>query len=624
MDSFSSLTRISGLNSGMDTESLVKKLMDAEAIRYNKMKQEQQKLTWQSDAYRQWNTDLFSFRSNVLFDMKLSKNYNTFSTTSSSTDAVVATANPDAIEGNHTIRANQLAEGATFKVTGLKIDTTKTLGETLPLIESDTLTVSTKDSEGTLRTAKISVKTTGKIGDLINALNSAKDDTGKSLGIQAVYDSNLQQLIIKTKATGANTELKIEAGNSNTLSALKLDANANGVNGRKLKADNTVDTNPSGAINVDATANSVSIIGTDASITSDGVTIKQSSNSVTLLGINYTIKKSGIDVNINVARDYDAAVKNIKDFVNKYNEMIDKIYKTVSERVYRDYQPLTDDQRKAMSEDQIKKWEEKAKSGLLRNDNILSTLYNKMRSDVFSTVDNGSSYNNLASIGIKSNGYQDRGKLTVDEKKLREALQADPEAVRNLFTQSGNTWKSTTPIEPTAKLGLSTLKFSIGTSSYTVPDINSDSTIKDVVDKINTYAQGNNLSVQASYDEVTKSFTLSTNAGQELQITEGASALGNAQDVSAVKKGIINRLYDGFQQAFQDIVKKAGLSTNDKDDESIVGKLLKDVNRKILNEERRLRDVEDSYYRKFTAMEKALGKYNSQSSWLMQQFGGGR
>jgi flagellar hook-associated protein 2 len=62
----SNLTRLSGIASGMDTDSLVKKLMDAERIPFNKMKQNREKLAWQSDAYRKWNSEIFSFRSKTI------------------------------------------------------------------------------------------------------------------------------------------------------------------------------------------------------------------------------------------------------------------------------------------------------------------------------------------------------------------------------------------------------------------------------------------------------------------------------------------------------------------------------------------------------------------------------
>ncbi|WP_027416167.1 flagellar filament capping protein FliD [Aneurinibacillus terranovensis] len=546
MTDFSSITRISGLVSGLDTGSLVKKLMTAESAKYNQMIQQQQKLNWQSEAYRQWNTDLFTFRT-TLSNMKLSQNYATFNMTSSDPNTVSAVGTPNAIEGTQTIRVNQIAESAAFKASNVNIDGTKTLGDLsqkvpLNIANGQTyeqLNITVTDSNGT-RSGSIKVNLSDTINNVISNLNTATDGAGNSLGIQAVYDSNLQQLIIKTKQTGANTKIDLSANdtNSNVFNVLGFTNNGNnpdGVNGNALDPNTKL---PTGApISVDTSQpNRYIITGADASITFNGTTVAQSSNNVTLLGVNYTFKKAmqptDPNVTVNASRDIDTEVKNIKDFITQYNAMNDKIYNALNEPVYSDYQPLTDDQRSAMTDTQIQQWETKAKSGLLHRDSILTDLYNGIRNATSSSVNNGSKYNTLASIGIASTSYQDHGKLYVDETKLRAAIQADPDGVQKLFTQLNTT-------DPT-------------------------------------------------------------------------------------KSGIINRLYDSFNAAFQQTITKAGVTGNPANDQSTIGKLISDIGTQIYNEKNRLTNVENSYYQKFTAMETAMSQYQSQSSWLTQQLGGGK
>jgi flagellar hook-associated protein 2 len=641
------VTRISGLQSGMDTESLVKKLMDAERVRYNKMKQKQQTLQWKSDAYRKWNTDLFSFRSKDIFNMKLSKTYNTFTTSSSDSNLVSATASADALEGTHKIYVKQLAESATFKA-NINIDTTKTLGDASiapaqKLNTNDTLTIKTTDASGNSLTGSITIKTTDKISDVINAINTAKDADGKSLGLQAIYDSSLQQFVIKTKATGAKTAIEISAGNngtSNILGALGINGSADGVSGKNIDpATKDFKAAPDDEIKVTGAGTSgdpFKITGADALVNFDGTggvggtNIISSSNTITVFGVNYTVKeKTTTDVSITTTRDIETAVKNIKDFVTKYNEMVDKIYKAMTEPVYRDYQPLTEEQRKSLSEEQIKQWEEKAKSGLLRRDPILSELYNNIRNHVFSSVNNGSDYNTLASIGIKSNNYLDRGKLTVDEDKLREALAADPEGVRLLFSQSTSpTMKATSSISlgsnATIKLDYEDASGKVSTAELT---LSATSTKDDIV------AFFENAGISASFDASNK-LTLTAPSGMAkfsltaVSGTADLSALGfgalTTVSSTSTNSGIANRLYDDFYDAFQKTTQKAGVTGNRQDDQSFIGKLLIDINKRLDAENDRLIKVEDSYYRKFTAMEMALSKYNSQAGWLAQQFGGGR
>ncbi|WCK54185.1 flagellar filament capping protein FliD [Aneurinibacillus sp. Ricciae_BoGa-3] len=548
MDFSSGITRVSGLVSGINTDSIVQKLMTAESANYNKMIQQQQKLNWQSDAYRQWNTDLLSFVSN-LSNMKYSKNYSNFNMTSSDSNTVSAVGTPNAVEGTQTIRVAQIAQSAAFKATNVNIDNTKSLSDAsqknpLTIANGQTfeqLNLTVTDSNGT-RTGSIKVNLSDTIGNVISNLNTATDGSGNSLGIQAMYDSNLQQVIIKTQQTGANTKIDLSANdsNSNVFNVLGFTNNGNNPNGVTGNALDPNTKQPTGAaISVDTSQpNRYIITGADASITFNGTQVSQSTNNVTLLGVNYTFKRpmqaSEPDITVNASRDIDTEVKNIEDFITQYNTMNDKIYNALNEPVYSDYQPLTDDQRSAMSDTQIQQWETKAKSGLLHGDSILNDLYNGIRNATSSTVNNGSKYSTLASIGITSSSYQDHGKLTVDETKLRAAIQADPTGVQALFSQ----------LNPT--------------------------------------------------------------------------------DPDKTKSGIINRLYDTFNAALQQTITKAGAVGNAVNDQSTIGQMITDIGTRINNEKSRLTNVENSYYQQFTAMETAMSQYQSQSSWLTQQLGGGK
>jgi flagellar hook-associated protein 2 len=586
---FSSVTRISGMSSGLDTDSLVKKLMTAESAQYNKMKQQQQKLTWQSDSYRQWNSDIFTFQKS-LFDMTLSSPYGTFAGSSSSDATVSGIATGGAIPGTHTFQVNSLADAAT--ITG-----TPTVGTSDQLVTDDsTQTFQVTLADGRSQTINIGKgKDANSINDLVSKINSLTDTSGKSMGLQAIYDSTLNKFMIRTKDSGAATGLTIntdptngimgklgisntpantklisglvegtstnititdKSGNKTTIDMSSKDKIADlvkkinqasfGTNSSLQATYNSttnklmVSNSDGSSLTVSTDSSSVSVtdntvpyfaVGKDAKVIMDNASnnVSIASNTAQIYGVNYTFKSTtATPTTVSTTRDLDAEVKNIKDFISKYNDMNDKIYNALNEPVYKDYQPLTDDQRTAMSETQITQWETKAKSGLLHNDSILSTLYNSARSATSAVVNTGSQYNSLASIGVASSSYVDHGKLTVDDTKLRAALEADPDGVKALFTQD-----------------------------------NTDQT----------------------------------------------------------KKGIIYQLRDSFQQAFTDTTAKAGKPGNSQNDQSTIGKSLQDVATRILNEQNRLTNVENSYYSKFTAMETAMSKYNSQSSWVSQQLG---
>lgn len=134
----------------------------------------------------------------------------------------------------------------------------------------------------------------------------------------------------------------------------------------------------------------------------------------------------------------DDIMTKIKEFVTTYNGFIKDLNDQTKETKYRDYKPLTSEQKEDMSENEIKLWEEKAKSGLLRGDTLIREGLSNMRSVVYQSnpaID--SKYNTLFSIGITtSKNYNDGGTLQIDETKLRKVLEEDPDAVEKLFKNS--------------------------------------------------------------------------------------------------------------------------------------------------------------------------------------------
>ncbi|WP_240468761.1 flagellar filament capping protein FliD [Gracilibacillus sp. YIM 98692] len=170
------------------------------------------------------------------------------------------------------------------------------------------------------------------------------------------------------------------------------------------------------------------------------------SNNFEIDGVTFNLKQTFTEaegpVSINVSNDSGAVFENIKEFVENYNTLIDAVNGKVNEEYYRDYGPLTDDQRESLTETQQEDWEERAKSGLLRRDSILQSGLNSMRTDFYSPVNNEgttSDYNQLASIGITTtSNYMDGGKLEIDEAKLKAAIEDDPSAVESLFRGSSD------------------------------------------------------------------------------------------------------------------------------------------------------------------------------------------
>ncbi|OAS85837.1 MULTISPECIES: flagellar filament capping protein FliD [Metabacillus] len=187
--------------------------------------------------------------------------------------------------------------------------------------------------------------------------------------------------------------------------------------------------------------------GDNAVFTVNGLSTERTSNTFDMNGVTFTLKDKLLStepsISINVANDTNKVVENITKFVNSYNELIEKIQTKVNEEKYKDYLPLTDTEREGLSEKQQEKWEEMARSGLLRRDSLLSGLLSKMRTDFYSPVSNAtvdSNVKQLSSIGITTtSNYLEGGKLVINEDELRKAIEENPESVEKLFTSSGST-----------------------------------------------------------------------------------------------------------------------------------------------------------------------------------------
>ena len=138
--------------------------------------------------------------------------------------------------------------------------------------------------------------------------------------------------------------------------------------------------------------------------------------------------------------DTSAIKDKIVHFVNDYNKLIVKLNTLTSEKRNRDYMPLTDAQKKEMSEKEIELWEAKVKQGQLSKDSDLTRICNNMKKAMSTLVSGVSS--NLEKIGIKpvaDYSGNNNGTFSIDEDKLNSALENNIEDVKNIFISNGST-----------------------------------------------------------------------------------------------------------------------------------------------------------------------------------------
>lgn len=393
--------RVGGLATGMDIEAMVDKLMDAERIPYDKMKQDRTKLTWKQDAFRDLNKSLLEL-DNMVLKMKMNSTYNPKKVVSTQENAVTATPSSKSGDRTYRIEVTELATSAinmsTKGVEGIdeKITDEKLFG---------THTYTTYDGNGEPQPHEVTIEEDDTIRDVLDKIN-AHDSP-----VRAFYDETSKKVIMETTRTGSYNDggNEIEfADDSFFTDVLKLTGEEKG--------------------------------GTDAEFKYNDQDFTSKNNSYELDGTVFQFNNitNGV-ANLTISTDEDAIFDSIVEFIDKYNEVVEKFNDSQQEERFRDFPPLTDEQKEEMSEDEIKKWEEKAQSGILKGESIVSNgLYN-MRSSWYSKVDNDQGFSSITQIGITtSERYLDGGKLEIDEDKLRKAISDDAEGVQALFSKSSD------------------------------------------------------------------------------------------------------------------------------------------------------------------------------------------
>lgn len=182
----------------------------------------------------------------------------------------------------------------------------------------------------------------------------------------------------------------------------------------------------------------------NAIFTLDGFQVVKDKNEFSIDGAKYTLNSVYTDesnpIEITLKNDTDKVKDKIKKFVEDYNALIKSLNSSIDERKTareRAYKPLTSEEKKALSEDEIKQWEKKAKIGILSRDTVITNMLDRMRSAFFAPVE-GSNIT-ITEMGIStSKNYKDRGKLVIDEKKLDEALETKFTDVVQLFTATSD------------------------------------------------------------------------------------------------------------------------------------------------------------------------------------------
>lgn len=601
--------RMTGMVSNLDTDSIIQELMSVQRNKLTKIENKQTTLTWKQEKWKELNTKLYALYTGELSKLKTQGSYLSKKVSSSNENAVTATATNSASIGSHTLEVKELASAQ--YVTSGKIDSASNVTTKLKDLGMTVGTVINIKKNNASESTTLEVGSDTTIEDFIKKCKEA--------GINANFDEKQKRLFISSKASGKDEGFTIDTAVSSRVEAkealdqmiivdaigavdpgdpdqvarekeivdayeklktLDVDTWNNLKNGTgsvdgeyqaafdivkdavgsgnetalidnmdkyvneviTSDADNALkhiglsqitDTTTEGT---EAASGMTLVSARNAVIVLDGAELEESSNNFSVNGLTLDLKgKTDGEVKLNVTNDVDTVYNMVKDFVKKYNEILKEMNSIYSAKSARGYDPLTDEEKEAMTDDQIEKWENKIKDSLLRRDSTVSSITSGMRNAMLSTVKvDGKSYS-LASIGIvTSSDYTEKGILHIygDEEEgvdskvtlasgaqeLKKALEENPDIVMEVLSTAG----------------------------------------------------------KALYDDMTK----------KMSKTSLSSAL---------------TFY------------------NDKQ----MDKLQSDYKKDITTMEKKLQDMEDRYYKQFSAMEVAMQKLQSQSNYLASMLGTG-
>ncbi|MEG6584996.1 flagellar filament capping protein FliD [Dendrosporobacter sp. 1207_IL3150] len=411
--------------SGMDVDQMVKDLMKAQRTRYDTMVQKKTQLEWKKADYNSMYTTINDFRNNTVFNYKMQGTLMPKKTLSSNEQVASATANADAVNFTHSIEVTSIAQSASMS-SNASISKAGSPGKTnLQDHIGVSGTINLTFNDGTTTKSLSNYDTTGKsVYDLVSEINNL------GLNVKASYDNTLDRFFLYSTKSGESNQITVSTADADDTGGRLLMENL------KLgDAESLTTKTPPVAPEV-APNNFTS--GKDAVAKIDGATITQSNNSFTISGVTYTLKQLGTS-SVTVSSDNDKAVAAVKSFIEAYNSTLSKINGEINETYYKDFLPLTTEQKKEMKEADIKVWEDKAKSGLLRRNPILQDLVSKMRNDLANPISGlTGKYTSASSIGITTGSYTEGGKIYLDETKLKAALEADPEVLNKIFGSKGD------------------------------------------------------------------------------------------------------------------------------------------------------------------------------------------
>ncbi len=427
--------RLSGLMSGIDTDSVIQELVAARKTKVDKEVKAQTKLEWKQDAWKSLNTKIKNLQNKYINNMRFTTAYMKKTTKVSDSNAASVITGENAVNGVQDLKINKLAKTAYLtgaevaKLDGGKVDATTKISELGEISDGAQITCTI---DGEVKSFDVTADTT-----ISDALTWLKNDCG----LNASFDEKNQRLFVSAKESGAENDFTL-SGTGMALTALGLSTKNNGA---------------------------TKIEGQDAEIELNGATFKSNSNTFEINGLTITAMKvtaPGESITVTTQDDTDGIYDMVKGFLKEYNALINEMDKLYNADSAKGYEPLTDEEKEVMSESEIEKYEEKIKGALLRRDENLSSISDVLKRTMSSGIEINGKKMYLSDFGISTLGYfnapdneknayhidgdADDESTSGNADKLKTMISTNPDTVvdfftklsQNLYTEMSNQSKS--------------------------------------------------------------------------------------------------------------------------------------------------------------------------------------
>lgn len=489
-----STSGILGLSSGIDSESVIEGMLAKTQTKIDKQLGLKQQILWKQEIYRNVISDIQGLQRKFFDNLNpksnlLSKAFFSSQTVTSSSTSVQATSNQSSsselvvdyitqlASGSKIVSQSNVTNDIKLVIDPAQIATDSTINVTLDGITKSVKLSGTTDVE-VLNTLQQDLNKLFGTGIVVSNDGTITTTSSRQLNISGTpenlasiglltstsnridLNSKLKDLNLKQSLIGPNYSFKINGIEFNFDETKSINEIIDTINQSKanvsLSYSNISDTftltskTLGQGVTIDCEDTSGNFLssllkvdelefnridGQNARLSVNGQAIELNSNSfeVNQFKLNL-LSTTNTSSTLSAKNSVTQVVDTITKFVEDYNKLIDKVYTLTTEKSeYREYSPLTDAQKKDMSESEIELWEKKAKTGLVRSDTNLVSLVTELRQSLFTEMDSSIS---LKEIGLSSGSYSDRGKLSIDTTKLSEALENRMDEVQNLFTNS--------------------------------------------------------------------------------------------------------------------------------------------------------------------------------------------